>query len=131
MLDQVEEGRLTPVDVVEDTNERRFGRCLLERLAKGPGDLVRRRRLLRVTENGGDCGGGRLVRRPRSELEERLGHGPVGDSFAVGEAASTHDLGVEAGEELVHESRFTDAGGPEDREELARAVAGGTSESLA
>src|SRR5439155_23868530 len=101
VLDQVEEGRLTPVDVVEDTNERRLGRCLLERVAKGPGDLVRRRRLLRVTEKGRERAGGRLVRRPRSELKERLGYGPVGDSLAVGEAeigrASCRERGKSGG----------------------------------
>jgi hypothetical protein len=40
VLDEVEEGLLPPLDVVENDNER----CLLlEQLAEGPGDLLRRR----------------------------------------------------------------------------------------
>ena len=41
VLDQVEEGRLAPVDVVEDDDERLLGGVRLEQLAKSPGDLLR------------------------------------------------------------------------------------------
>ena len=44
MLDQVEERLLAPLDVVEDDDHRPLRRGLLERLAEGPGDLLRRRR---------------------------------------------------------------------------------------
>ena len=44
VLDQVEERLLAPLDVVEDDDERPLRRGLLQRLAEGPGDLLRRRR---------------------------------------------------------------------------------------
>ena len=40
VLDQVEEGLLAPLDVVEDDHERRL---LFQQLAEGPADLLRRR----------------------------------------------------------------------------------------
>ena len=40
MLDQVEEGLLAPLDVVEDDHERRL---LFQQLAERPADLLRRR----------------------------------------------------------------------------------------
>ena len=48
VLDQVEERRLAPVDVIEDDDERPLGRGLLERLPDRPRDLVRRRRRSRA-----------------------------------------------------------------------------------
>ena len=44
VLDQVEEGRLAPVQVVEDDHDRPLGGPRLEQLAEGPGDLLRRDR---------------------------------------------------------------------------------------
>ena len=42
VLDEVEEVRLAPVDVVEDDHERLVGCVRLEELAERPGDLVGR-----------------------------------------------------------------------------------------
>ena len=43
VLDQVEQRRLGPVDVVEDDDQRLLGRERLDQLANGPEDLLRRR----------------------------------------------------------------------------------------
>ena len=40
MLDEVEERRLAPVDVVEDDDERPLRGRVLEQLAERPGDLL-------------------------------------------------------------------------------------------
>ena len=46
VLDQVEEGRLAPVDVVEEDDDRLLGRRRFEQLRNGLGDLLGGRRLL-------------------------------------------------------------------------------------
>ena len=50
VLDQVEERLLAPLDVVEDDDERPLGGSVLQRLAEGPGDLLRRCRSLALAE---------------------------------------------------------------------------------
>lgn len=40
LADQVEERFLSPVDVVEDADERSYLRLLFEQLAERPGDLI-------------------------------------------------------------------------------------------
>jgi hypothetical protein len=62
VLDQVEERLLAPLNVVEDDHDRPLGRGVLQRLAKGPGDLVRRRHLLRLTEQRANRRRGGLIR---------------------------------------------------------------------
>ena len=52
-LDEVEEGLLAPLDVVEHRDQRRL---LLEQLAKCPGDLLRRGDLRRLPEQRADRG---------------------------------------------------------------------------
>ena len=81
MLEQVEQRRLGPVDVVDDENQRPLARTPLERLPDRPEDLLRRlptraRRRARL--------GARLA----EDLDER----PVGDAFAVREAAAETGL---------------------------------------
>ena len=51
VLDEVEERRLAPVQVVEDDDDRPLGGASLEQLAEGPGDLLRRARGCLVTED--------------------------------------------------------------------------------
>ena len=63
VLDQVEEGLFSPLDVVEDDDKRSFRRGLLERLAEGPRDLVRGRRRVVLSEQRADGEGSGLVRR--------------------------------------------------------------------
>ena len=48
VLDQVEERLLAPLDVVEHDHQRPLCRGVLQRLAERPGDLLRRRRRLRL-----------------------------------------------------------------------------------
>ena len=63
VLDQVEEGLLAPVHVVEHADERRLGRDRLEQLAERPGDLLAGGDQLLVAEQGADrVGGHRSVR---------------------------------------------------------------------
>ena len=67
VLDELEEGRLRPVDVVEDEDERPLARARFAELAEEPGELGRRRRRLGV-ERCEDCVAlralGRLLREP-------------------------------------------------------------------
>ena len=98
MVDKVEEGRLGPVQVVEDADD---GRHLLEQLAERPGDLVGGRGLLRLAEQRRDRGGGAGVGWPAAQLEDDLDQGPVGDPLAVREAAAPHHRqAVERADEL-------------------------------
>ena len=123
VLDQVEEGLLRPVEVVEDADKR----CLLlEQLAEGPGDLLGRGPLIRLAQQGaeGGCCGG--IGRKRVELLQRLDHRPIGDPLPVGEAASLHDLGIDPGEELGREARLAYSGVADQRDKLAAALVVGT-----
>jgi hypothetical protein len=80
MLDQVEQRRLGPVDVLHDENHRPLARTPLERLPSGPENLLR-----------GSCGEHvlKLVLGPR--LAKDLNERPVGDALAVREAAAGKD----------------------------------------
>jgi hypothetical protein len=98
VLDEVEEGRLAPVQVVEDDYDRSLRSVLLEQLAKGPGDLLRRAGDGVGSENRGE----RAARfAGRHELLDDLRHGPVADPLAVGETVAADDGCVHAGEELL------------------------------
>ena len=92
MLDQVQEGLLPPLDVLEHADE---GRLLLEQLAEGPGDLLGRRRLLRLAKERAQRGSGRRIRGQRVELLDHLDHRPVGDPLAVREAAAADALCID------------------------------------
>ena len=83
VLDELEERRLRPVDVVEDEDERPLARARLAELSEEPGELGRRRRRLGV-ERGEDRVA--LVARPR-EIQH-LAQRPVRDAVAVREAAA-------------------------------------------
>ena len=122
VLDQVEERLLAPVDIVEDDRQWVLGRRLLERLADGPGDLLRRRLLLRLPEQRADRGRRRLVVRDDAELLQDLDDRPVGDPLAVGETAAADDLCVTARQSLVDQARLADARLGDDRDELAAAL---------
>src|SRR5919109_1094641 len=103
MLDEVEEGRLRPLEVVDTNDERAAAGEPLEQLARSPGDLVARRRFVGPSEHSPEPLGSELelrlagqqlddspaavTRRPAHDLDEW----PVGDSFAVWQAAAGHD----------------------------------------
>jgi hypothetical protein len=82
MFDQVEQRLLSPVHVVEHTNERTLLRLLLEQLAEGPRDFLGGRRRLRLAEQRAKRQG-RIALRQRTELLDDLDHRPVRDPLAV------------------------------------------------
>ena len=104
VLDQVEEGLLAPLDVVEHDDERPLGGSMLERLAKRPRDLLGRHGCFVLTEERADRGGGPLVARPAIQLHQHLDHGPVRDSLAVRQAARGDDPCIDRRERLRGES---------------------------
>ena len=119
MLDQVAERLLAPLDVVEHHHERPLRRSPFQRLAKGPGDLLRGCRSLALAEQRADrrCGG--LVRRQHAELLQHLDDRPVRDPLPVGEAAAADHRRLDRCQELGGQPRLADAGIADDRDQLA------------
>ena len=113
VLDEIDEHRLGPLQVVDHDDLRPFGRARLEQPPKGELRLRRRRADDRVG----------LDADRDQDLDER----PVGDALAVREAPPAEDVGgvAHALEEVRDEARLPDPGGPEQREEPARAVGHG------
>ena len=91
VLDQVEKGLLTPVQVVEDTDERSLRGNHLQVLPKGPGDLLAGGDQLLIAEEGADRLCGDRVGLRLGQLPHDLHDRPVGDALAVRETAATHD----------------------------------------
>ena len=113
MLDEVDEDGLGPLQVVDDDDLGPLHSPGLEQAAEGELRLGRRRP---------DDGVGLDADRDQ-DLDER----PVGDPFAVGEAAAAEDVRRVADplEEVGDEPRLADPGRAEEREELACAVRDG------
>src|SRR4051812_33701939 len=108
MLDQVEQRRLGPVDVLHDECQRPLACTALERLPGRPEDLLRR-----------SCGEHalELVLGPR--LAEDLDERPVGDALAIRETTAGKDNrfigqsgGNLAGQPRLADARRTDHGYP-------------------
>ncbi len=107
VLDQVEERRLPPVDVVEDDHERQLRGGGLERLPHRPGGLRGRGRRIELAEEHRDRPLYPLVAARLAELLQDLDHRPVRDALAVGQAASAQHARVFDGrKELRDESRL-------------------------
>ena len=119
VLDQVEERLLTPLDVVEDDHERLPCRGLLQRLAKGPGDLLRCRRRLRLAQQRTDRHRGGLICGPHVELFQHLDHRPVRDPLPIRETAATDNRRVDGSQSLRGEPGLADAGIADHRHQLA------------
>src|SRR5262245_50822337 len=102
MLEEIEQGRLRPVQVFQDEDERTLRREPLEELAVCPERNFDRAQLVRVRNLG------RLLGKVAEHLPER----PEGDSLAVGEAASPEDACplAQGGGELVRQARLADPG---------------------
>ena len=113
MLDEVDEHRLGPLEVVDHDDLGAFGRARLEQPPEGELRLRRRRADDRLG----------LDPDRDQDLDER----PVRDALAVREAPPAKDVGrvAHALEEVRDEARLPDAGRPEEREETARAVGNG------
>jgi len=119
VLDEVEEGLLSPVDVVEEADERLFLRRLFEQLAKGPGDLLGRDCLHSFAEQRAKRGRSTRIGRERVELLHDLEHRPVGDPRSVRQAAAADHLGPDRGQQLCDQARLADACLADQRDELA------------
>ena len=131
VLDEVEERLLSPVNVVEDADERFSLRLLFEQLAERPGDLLGRGALLSLPEQGAERGRCCRVGGERIQLFQHLHHRPVGDPLPVGETAATHDLGIDVAQELVGEPGLADTRRSQHGKKLAGAIALGPSEGVA
>jgi len=118
-LVEIEEGLLAPLDVVEDHDERRL---LLKQLPKRPGDLVAARPDTRLTEQRTDGGCCRGIRGQHGELLDHLDDRPVGDPFAVGQAATSDDASLDRCKRLRHEPRLAHPRVAHDRHELAASL---------
>ena len=118
VLDEVEEGRLGPVDVVEGDDQRALGGKLLEHAARGGKDLVAAP-LQRFLAAPG--------------LAEQLAQRPERDPLSVGRAAADEHRRFrrDAGEELPGEPRLADPRLPEERRLPGAAAARGLCEEPA
>ena len=95
-------------------------RSLLESLAERPGELLRGCRHHRSHRAASESrAAAAVVGRPLGELLQHLDDRPVGDPFAVRQAASSHDPRLDRGEQLGSEARLADAGVADDRHQLA------------
>jgi hypothetical protein len=144
-LDEVEEGGLRPLKVVEDEQQGEIEGERLEQLADRPERLVARglgvgapdsrgdprRNDLRVRVVGKQRGDRFGRRGPRGLLHD-LGERPERDALPVGEAATGQDRGParNQGAELGGQARLADSGGTEEREERRRPLSGDTVEGL-
>ena len=115
-LDQVEERLVTPLDVIEDTDERRL---LLEQLAERPGDLVPARPDIRLAQQRTDRRSGDRLRRQNGQLLDHLHHRPVGDPFPVRQTATPHNPGSDRCQCLGDQARLTDTGVADHSQQLA------------
>jgi hypothetical protein len=134
VLDQLEEGLLAPLDVVEDAEQRFLRGFRFEELPESPRDLVGRRRPVSLSEHGleGLPGGGLDEGVCVGDLLDDLDDRPVGDSVTVGEAPAAHDRRpVDRRQELRDQPRLPDAGRAQHGEEVAGALVGDVVESVA
>ncbi len=119
MLQEVEQGRLGPMDVLDDERDRLLACATLERLPDRPEDVLRcdfRKR------------GGELVL--GVGLAEDLDEWPVGDALAIGEAATGQDARLvgQHRDELEGKPRLADPRRPEDGDEPAASLGNGAVE---
>src|SRR5262245_45465198 len=116
VLDQLDEGRLRPLEVVEADDQGPLTRQVLEEPADRPHRLLRRRRAVADADRRGDLpcyplrlwfSGQQLVEpaaaQPRGCVTDDVPQWPVGDALAVGQAAADEDgrLVADLGHELV------------------------------
>ncbi len=123
VLDEVEQGLLGPLDIVEDDEERPLPGGRFECLTEGPSDLVCSCHGLLPAEQRVDGGGSRIAKTRQLELLQHLYDRPVGVPLAVGQAAALHDLRVNRGRQLSRETRLPDPRVSDDGHELAATLA--------
>ncbi len=145
VVDEVDERRLGPLQVVEHDHERAALSDRLEQLAHRPGRRLARAGtgaaeaerlqdqlgdqlcLFLPGEQLGDRGarGLRVRRGLRAEdLPHDLGQRPVGDAFPVGKAVAVQHRRFRAdlAHELLDQARLADPGRPQHGQEVARAI---------
>ena len=146
VLDQVEEGGLRPLEVVEHDHDRAALGEHLEQPSRGPEDLLLR--LARPSRRGRPpprarprrappCGSplscaasasrtvlGRAAARLAGEVAHHLVQRPVGDPLAIRQAAAAQHgrLVPQRGRQLVHEPRLPHTRRAQDRHEVAAAT---------
>jgi hypothetical protein len=125
VLEAVQQRRGRPMQVLDDHDDGAVAGQVLEQLAYRPEGLLGSAIGLGPPQGGGDLAGellgllvageqgGQLslcslkgvVTRDPGRLANHLGHRPVGDALAVGQAAATQDHGTfaDACERLVHQ----------------------------
>ena len=150
MLDQLEQGFLRPVDVLEEQHERLHLGERHHDLARGPRDLLGASLPFERFEHSGgeaeDVGDGLLLA-ALTQLREcllewvvvgdpgrgldHLGERPVRDALAVGQAAPRENAGaLETVHELAGETALADPGLAEDGEEVRAPVPNGARERV-
>ena len=152
VIDQVQEGGLRPVEVVEHQDQGALGRHDLERSPNGPEGFLGGRGGGRDAHQAGDLTGERrsfriLTEQP-PQLDQRLARGllvgdgggvleglrqrPERDAVPIGETPAVDDERLRGGgrEELVDQPGLAHAGRAEDREEIAHALRYGLLERL-
>ena len=123
MLDEIEEGLLAPVQVVEHAEEWPGVRGRLDRLPERPGDLLARGCKRLLAEQRTDGRGDRRLELRVRQLLQHLQDRPVRDALAVGQARPLHHVRFRCrGDELGAEARLPDSRRPEDREQVTRAL---------
>ena len=146
MLDQVEERRLGPMDVVHHDDERPRSRERLKQPPDGPGGLLARP-LSRAAkpERLGHALGNQLglfvACEPRRDhrrellagvqslrardLPDDLGQRPIGDALAIGQTAAAQDRDIlgKAARELPHEPRLSHTRVAENGDQVAGPIA--------
>ncbi len=115
-LDEVEEGLLRPLDVVE----QHYQRCLFfEQLPEGPGDLLGARCRLALPQQRADRRRGRSVGGKDVQLFQHLHQRPVRDALAVGKAAAADGATIDQCQRLCHQAGLAHTRLADDGDELA------------
>ncbi len=133
VLDQVEEGRLGPFEVIEPNDQGALVRERLEQFPDRPEGLLGRRCGFTLADGGGNAFGHKfalLVEERRNgagvlacDLFHDLDERPVRDALAVGQAtAQDEPCIVFRRDEFPHEPRLADARWPKNRYEPAGAL---------
>ena len=132
MLDEVEHGRLRPVDVLEHDQERAGSGEAFEEAPHRPEQLLGRRGALAAEHAQAlddECGVGFVAHRVRygslaAEVPDQLCQRPERDPVAVGEAATGGDGGVVAnlGDQFRDEASLADPGRADQRDQPAPAL---------
>ena len=138
ILDQVDEGRLGPLKVVEADDQRLLARQVLEQAAHRPHRVLGRSRHLPEADRPRQTRRDpprfrfvlhqlldRLLRELACRAADEVSERPVRDALPVRQAAAEKHTGLCARvrQQLVHQARLPDPGRAEHRHEFARVVA--------